>query len=323
MGKIKPKPTSGGSSCATARATPQSRRAEKVELQNLNDRLALYIDRVHYLETENARLTRDLDSVDGSHKTETAEIRKLFETELADTRKALDQIANEKAKLEIDCKRLIEDNNELIKFKDALCDLRKHLECETLARVECENTIQSLREELTFKEQMYGQEIALLRKNEHHSTDQFEAHLQKSLREMREQYENEMAKYREETDRLHAANIKELECEVARAKHSADASLEEATNCRNQNYLLHEKISTLEGHASAHSERVHDLEAMLKNQIHLREEGDKENRRLRDDLAQQLQAYQNLMDVKVSLDLELANYDNLLSAEEERLNRKC
>lgn len=93
--------------------TRHSRIAEKVELQNLNDRLACYIDRVRYLENENARLSVEVQTSRETVTRETSNIKQMYEHELSDARKLLDETAREKAKLEIDTKRLWEEVDDL------------------------------------------------------------------------------------------------------------------------------------------------------------------------------------------------------------------
>lgn len=106
----------GGSRLGAASPTSPTRTSrlqEKEELQHLNDRLACYIDRMRHLENENNRLTQELHISQETVNRETSNIKALYEKELSAARKLLDETSKEKAKLEIDIKRLWEENDDL------------------------------------------------------------------------------------------------------------------------------------------------------------------------------------------------------------------
>ncbi|XP_073700199.1 lamin-B2 [Garra rufa] len=95
------------SSRASAAQTPLSparisRLQEKKELQALNDRLAVYIDRVRSLELENDRLLVKVSEKEEVTTREVSGIKSLYEAELADARRVLDETARERARLQID-----------------------------------------------------------------------------------------------------------------------------------------------------------------------------------------------------------------------------
>lgn len=107
--------SSAGRPSSPLSPTRHTRMQEKDALQNLNDRLAAYIDRARQLENENSGLRREIQSTQEVVTREVTSIKGMFEHELQDARKVLDETAREKAKLEIDVKRLCEENDDLKK----------------------------------------------------------------------------------------------------------------------------------------------------------------------------------------------------------------
>lgn len=83
-----------------------SRLQEKSELATLNDRLANYIDRVRQLEGENSRLSRMVETEETTVRKELTGIKGLYEDELAAARKLLDEVAADKAKLQVEVGKL-------------------------------------------------------------------------------------------------------------------------------------------------------------------------------------------------------------------------
>ncbi|GAB1295374.1 Lamin-B2 [Apodemus speciosus] len=82
--------------------TRLSRLQEKEELRELNDRLAHYIDRVRALELENDRLLLRISEKEEVTTREVSGIKTLYESELADARRVLDETAHERARLQIE-----------------------------------------------------------------------------------------------------------------------------------------------------------------------------------------------------------------------------
>lgn len=365
--------------------TRTSRLQEKQDLRNLNDRLAFYIDKMRHLESENSRLSREMQTSQETVTREITNMKSVYDLELSDTRKLLDEVSRERAKLEIDTKRLWDDNEDLKnklekKTKDlqivernlvlyeSRCselqsqfnqaqadrkksaererelekdverltalqeDTRKHLEEETLQRIDLENHIQSLKEDISFRDQVYQQELTETRTRRQveiseidgRLAEQYEAKLQQSLQELRDQYDAQMRANHEEIELLYENKIKNLTSNAQRNSGAATLAVEELKQTRIKVESLSQKISELETANNALNARIRDLENLREIEKGRHAENlavlEAELARNRDEMAQHLLEYYDLMDIKVALDLEIAAYRKLLESEEARLN---
>jgi intermediate filament protein if len=146
-------PAAGAYSTVTTQGVSnvkESRDREKKDMQDLNERFASYIEKVRFLEAQNRKLSDELDKLKSKWGKETTAIKAMYQAELDEARKLLDDAEKDKAQLEIKVasleEQLEENRNKLQDARDQLAE----------ANEKCEHQMQQLSD--------YEAEINLLRR---------------------------------------------------------------------------------------------------------------------------------------------------------------
>jgi intermediate filament protein if len=77
-----------------------TRAKEKTEMNVLNERFASYIEKVRFVEAQNKALLAEIDRLKKQKSFDASEIKELYEQEISDSRKIIDDLSDEKAKFD-------------------------------------------------------------------------------------------------------------------------------------------------------------------------------------------------------------------------------
>ncbi|KAJ8340380.1 hypothetical protein SKAU_G00350130 [Synaphobranchus kaupii] len=223
-------------------------------------------------------------------------------------------------------------NAQVSNLELALQDAKTQLHAEMLRRVDMENQVQTLREQLEFQRHISEQEVREMRSR--HETrlvevesgrqQDFESKLAEALQQLRQEQEAQIQQYKEELEKTYRAKLENAQHSATKNSDLASSTREELAGTKMRVESLSSQLSHFQKQNSVLETTVRELEAMLARE---REAGqrrlvEKEHEMV--DMRQQMQAqledYENLLDVKLALDMEINTYRKMLEGEEERLN---
>jgi intermediate filament protein if len=221
-------------------------------------------------------------------------------------------------------KRLNSDN---LRLWEELTKARNDLDEETLGRIDYQNQVQTLMEELAFLGRIHEQEVkelqALLERAPASTKDFFKNELALAIRDIRNEYEFVAEQGRNDMESFYKLKVSEVQGNANRSAIESKHQREETQRFRDAINESHGRLNDLEARNSQLENELKNLNYQLSDDQRQYEqalnERDATLHRMRDELRALMAELQALLETKQMLDAEIAIYRKMLESEENRL----
>ncbi|MEQ2191257.1 hypothetical protein XENOCAPTIV_024943 [Xenoophorus captivus] len=250
-------------------------------VQGLNDRFAMFIDKVRLLEQQNKVLETELLSLRQKHG-EPSRVGLLYKQEMRDLRSQLDELNRDKNRIlieknnvEDELQVILDDVSILVKYDEeviareeaeqTLRSFRKDVDDAAAVRLDLERRVESLMDEISFLKKVHEEEMEELSNMMEAQQVSVELELAKpdltsALKEIRSQYESIASKNLQSAEEWYKSKYASLSEQATRSNEAIRTSREEINEFRRQLQSKTVEIETLRGANESLERQVTEME---------------------------------------------------------------